>query len=276
MNKTNPNSLVTLSPEGILTIMINRPKQLNSTNDWLYLEIVDALQAAKASDDVKIVVITGEGTKAFCAGADLAQGFDSFVGPLKSMRGSYHDPVGRFMSAVIAFPKPLVAAVNGVAVGVGVTMLPLCDFVYCVPHATFATPFSQLAVTPEFCSSVTFSRVMGPTVANEMLFLGRKLSAEEAKQVRLVGEILPEKDFLEAVYNRLRPSLSHLHVGKSFRIFKGLVRNAEAIAELEAVHRAEMSILDLRARGPESDVAQAVRRMQEQQAAAKKKQKAKM
>lgn len=253
-----------------MTIKINRPKQLNSTNDWLYLEILEALNVAKAKDEVKIVVLTGEGNKAFCAGADLSQGFDSYVGPLKSMRGAYHDPVGRFMSAVIEFTKPLVAAVNGIAVGVGVTILPLCDLVYCVPQSTFATPFTQIAVTPEFCSSLTFPRIMGPTVANEVLFLGRKLSAEEAKQARLVGEILPDEGFLERVYDRLRPSLKHLHVGKSFRIFKSLIRNQDAIRELDAVHRAEMSVLDDRARGPQSDVAQAVRRMQEQAAEAKK------
>lgn len=170
-----------LTKDGILTLTINRPKALNATTDWLYNEWRAELERAKESDDVKIVVITGAGDKAFCAGADLQQGFDSYKGPLKSMRGAYFDPVGRFMSCMIAFPKPVVAAVNGIATGVGMTILGHCDLVYCVPHATFSAPFTQIAVTPEFCSSVTFPKIMGPTLSSEVLYLGRKLNAEEAK-----------------------------------------------------------------------------------------------
>jgi peroxisomal 3,2-trans-enoyl-CoA isomerase len=167
--------LESLSPEGILTVTLNRSKQFNAMNDWMYLLLTEILDRATHSDQVKVVVLTGSGSKAFCAGADLNAGFDPMVGPLKSGKGSYHDPVGRFMTAVIAFQKPLIAAVNGISVGVGLTILPLCDMVFAAPSATFNSPFTVLAVTPEFCSSVTFPRLLGTSMASDMLLFGRKL-----------------------------------------------------------------------------------------------------
>ena len=116
-SSAEPSLLSSLSPEGILTLTLNRPKQLNAVNDQLYDAVTWALKSASVDDKVKVVVLTGAGEKSFCAGADLAAGFDPFVGPMKSGKGSYYDPVGRFMSTCISFDKPLIAAVNGIAVG---------------------------------------------------------------------------------------------------------------------------------------------------------------
>jgi peroxisomal 3,2-trans-enoyl-CoA isomerase len=248
-----PILLTSKSKDGILTLTINRPKQLNATNDWLYQEMTKALEDAVKDDTIGVVVITGVGDKGFCAGADLEAGFDPMIGPLKSMKGSYHDPVGKFMSTVIQFQLPLVAAVNGVAVGVGLTILPHCDAVYCVPHAKFAAPFTRINACPEFCSSVLLPKIVGPTIATEMMFFGRSLTAEEAKSARLVGEILPKDGFLEHVYNKIRPVLAYPNAIRSMRLFKQLIRTPEIIAELERVHRAEMSLLDVRAIGKTSD-----------------------
>ena len=274
--KVNPNDedpaavvQTALSREGILTLTLNRPKQMNATSDPLYIGVTRALNAAAADEQVKVVVITGSGEKAFCAGADLEAGFDPTIGKHKSGRGSYHDPVGRFMSTVIAFPKPLVAAVNGLAVGVGLTILPHCDAAYCVPHASFFSPFAQLGVCPEFCSSVLLPRILGPTLATEVLFFGRRLNAQEAKAARLVGDVLPKENFLEHVYARIRPTLAHPNSGRSMRMFKSLTRPASTIAELEAVNASELKMLDVRSTGANSDAAQGVAAMQAAQREAK-------
>lgn len=266
--KTMSSDLVlsSLSPDGILTLTLNRPKQLNSVNDYSYTELITALNFASKETKVKVVVLTGSEFRAFCAGADLAAGFDPFVGPLKSGRGSYHDPVGRFMSTVIAFDKPLIAAVNGLAIGVGTTLLPHCDFVYAAEHARFQTPFTKIGVCPEFCSSVLFPEIMGPHVASQVLYLGRSLSAQQAKDVRLVGQVVAAKtrdEFLESVYAELRPALEFKNSGKSMRYFRQLIRSPQKIAELEMVHRKEMSVLDERSAGPQSDAAQGVAAMQQ-------------
>lgn len=166
------------------------------------------------------------------------------------------------MSTVIAFPKPLIAAVNGLAVGVGLTLLPHCDAVYAVPNATFFSPFTQIGVCPEFCSSVLIPRIVGPTLATEVLFFGRKLTAKEAQEARLVCAILPQEGFLEAVYAKIRPSLAHLNSGRSMKFFKGLTRTPEDIAFLDKVHANEMAMLDMRSIGPNSEAAQGVAAMQ--------------
>ena len=148
--------------------------------------------------------------------------------------------------------------------GVGLTVLPHCDAVYCVPHATFFAPFAQIGVCPEFCSSALLPRILGPTLASEVLYFGRRLTAAEAKEARLVGDVLPKDDFLEHVYKRIRPALAYPNAGKSMRLFKGLVRSPDVVAELERVHRAEMAMLDARSIGAGSDAAQGVAAMQAQ------------
>lgn len=247
-----------LSKEGILTLTLNRPKQLNAMNDQLYLDLIEGLDFAMKEDAVFVVVLTGSGFRSFSAGADLSAGFDPFVGPLKSGKGSYQDPVGRFMTKVIKFGKPLIAAVQGIAVGVGTTILPHCDVVYAAPHATFETPFTKVGVCPEFCSSILFPRIMGPSSASEMLYFGKKMTSQEAQAAKLVGEIIQassREEFLEKVYAKMRTTLSFPNAGKSMRLFKNLFRNADLRNELEMVHFTEMALLDKRSTGNDSDAA---------------------
>jgi len=106
----------------------------------------------------------------------------------------------RFINAFIDFPKPLIAAVNGPAIGVGATFTALCDFVYASEKATFHTPFLSLAQTAEACSSYTFPKAMGPRFAYEVLVLGRKLNASEAKQHGLINDVFSSSDFQKQVH----------------------------------------------------------------------------
>jgi enoyl-CoA hydratase len=101
---------------GVRVITINREKSFNAINDWTYLSLINQLQKAGKDDNVKMVVLTGKGDKAFFAGADLSKDFDPMIGELKSKKGSYHDAVGRYITELIKFPKLIVAAVNGDAI----------------------------------------------------------------------------------------------------------------------------------------------------------------
>lgn len=106
----------------------------------------------------------------------------------------------RFIDAFIVFPKFLIAAVNGPAIGVGATFTALCDFAYASDKATFHTPFLSLAQTAEACSSYTFVKAMGPRFAYEVLVNGRKLTAEEAKQHGLINDVFPMNEFHQRVH----------------------------------------------------------------------------
>src|SRR5262249_14117554 len=97
-----------------------------------------------------------------------------------------HHPVGRFMWTMMHFPKPIVAAINGPAVGVGVTLIPHCDIAYASKHASFMTPFARIGFVPEFVSTLTLREIVGPSLANEMLLACKRVTAQEALQHGLV------------------------------------------------------------------------------------------
>jgi len=247
-----------LTDNGIGIITLQRPHVKNAVNDFVYNGIIECLELAETDERCKLVVFTGSGSF-FCAGADLNAGFDPMVGPLKSRHGTYYDPCGRFMSAVIKFTKPIVGAVNGPAVGVGATLVPHCDIVYASDSASFWCPFTQLCVCPEFCSSVTFPSILGPSLANEMLFLGKKLSAKEAKQAKFVSRILPSGEkFLDSVLALLEPALNFPNSGRSFKLFKNLSKNEAYIERMDQICKKELELLDIRSVGSESEAAGAV------------------
>ncbi|CAN0491570.1 unnamed protein product, partial [Ectocarpus sp. 8 AP-2014] len=169
-------------------------------NGALYLRVVQLLERAERSESVLAVVITGSGGY-FTSGADIKELQRQFLCPPPSRcfpldfparDAKWHSPFGVFGSAVLRFPKLLVAAVNGPAVGVGVTLLPHCDLrsVGVKEGATLWTPFFRLAIVPEFCSSLTFPETLGLARANDMLIMGRKLSAQEALSSGLVSTVV--------------------------------------------------------------------------------------
>ncbi|CAL4144105.1 unnamed protein product, partial [Meganyctiphanes norvegica] len=145
----------------------------------------------------------------FTAGNDLAnflkkpEDRTEFTPP-KELQGNHPEellinPFYVFIATLIDFPKPLIAVVNGPAVGMGVTMLGLCDIVYASDRASFHTPFMSLALCPEGCSSLTFPQIMGPQRANEMLLFSKKITAKDAHEVGLVTQMFPHNQ-LEQVW----------------------------------------------------------------------------
>ncbi|HXE98367.1 MAG TPA: enoyl-CoA hydratase [Dongiaceae bacterium] len=180
--------------EGILTLRINRPDKKNALNLAMYQALADGLKKADSDDAVRVILISGGG-ECFTSGNDLADFLSAPpIGP--------ESPVMQFLIAISGARKPIVAAVNGLAVGVGVTMLLHCDLVYIGKSATFQMPFVNLGLCPEAGSTLLLPRIMGHQRAAELLLLGEVFSAETACSLGIATEICPDGDVLATARNR--------------------------------------------------------------------------
>ena len=174
--------ILTHTEEGILTITLNRVAKKNSLTGAMYAAISDALEAAAADPVVRVAVIQGHET-IFSAGND--------IGDFLKAPPSADSPVIRFLRVISSFPKPLIGAVCGAAVGVGTTLLLHCDLVYAGDNAAFSLPFVNLGLCPEAGSSYLLPRLMGHQRASEALLLGDPFTAETALEVGLINRIVP-------------------------------------------------------------------------------------
>ncbi len=168
---------------GVTTITLNRLDKKNSISVAMYAALADALTHAATSDATRVALIQGDAT-VFCAGNDIG---DFLNGP----PSTEESPVFRFLRAIAGFPKPLVAAVCGPAVGIGTTMLMHCDLVYAGDNAAFSLPFVNLGLCPEAASSLLLPQMLGYHRAAEALLLGEPFMAEAALEVGLVNRIVP-------------------------------------------------------------------------------------
>jgi enoyl-CoA hydratase/carnithine racemase len=168
---------------GVTTITLNRVDKKNSITAAMYGAMADALQAAAADAAVRVVVFQGHET-IFSAGNDIGD----FLNKPPAGKDS---PVFRFLHGIAAFPKPLIAAVCGPAVGVGTTMLFHCDLVYAGDNAAFSMPFVNLGLCPEAASSLLVPQMLGYHRAAEALLMGEPFMAEAALEVGLVNRVLP-------------------------------------------------------------------------------------
>ena len=172
---------------GVTTITINRIDRKNTLTQAMYAAMADALLQATDDAGVRAVVIQGH-TTVFSAGNDIA---DFLNAPPRVQAGNHETPVMRFLRGISSFPKPLVAAVCGPAVGIGTTMLFHCDLVYAGDNAAFSMPFVNLGLCPEAASSLLVPQMMGYHRAAEALLLGEPFMAEAALEVGLVNRIVP-------------------------------------------------------------------------------------
>ena len=172
--------------EGILTLRINRPDKKNALNLAMYQALADGLKQADRDDSVRVILICGS-DDCFTSGNDLADFLNTPpTGP--------ESPVMQFLFAISEARKPVVAAVNGLAVGVGVTMLLHCDLAYAGSGATFQMPFVNLGLCPEAGSTQLLPRIMGHQRAAELLLLGEAFNADKAHSVGIVTEVCPDGD----------------------------------------------------------------------------------
>ena len=179
--------IAVIEQAGVLEIHIDRPDKKNALTTAMYRAMTAALADASARADIGAVLFAGRGD-AFCAGNDLK---DFLAGPEGGAAAF------AFIRAIVAFDKPLVAAVQGLAVGVGTTMLFHCDLIYAAPDARFVMPFVNLGIVPEAGSSLLAPALMGHAKAAAMLMLGEPMDAQGADRVGLVTAIVPADQLLD-------------------------------------------------------------------------------
>ena len=180
------SDILTHQDAGVLTLTFNRVERKNSINVAMYDALATALEKAAGDAATRVVVIQGHET-IFSAGNDI----EDF---LKNKPAGMDSPVFRFLRGIAAFPKPLVAAVCGPAVGVGTTLLFHCDLVYAGDNAAFSMPFVNLGLVPEAASSLLVPQMFGYHRAAEALLLGEPFMAEAALEVGLVNRVVPPSE----------------------------------------------------------------------------------
>jgi enoyl-CoA hydratase/carnithine racemase len=185
---------------GICTLTLNRLDKKNSITRSMYALLADSLASAATNTAVRVVVIQGHAT-VFSAGNDIADFLNPPAGDTRETA-----PVFKFLHGIAVFPKPILAAVCGPAVGIGTTMLFHCDLVYAGDNAAFAMPFVNLGIVPEAASSLIVPQMFGYHRAAEALLLGEPFMAEAALEVGLVNKVLPPtecNDYVQTVAKKL-------------------------------------------------------------------------
>ena len=203
----------------VLSIVLNRPERRNAITVAMYAALADAVRSAADDPDVRLITITGEGPD-FTAGNDL-------MDFLSEARPDSIDelPVGRFLLALADNEVPLIAAVQGNAIGIGTTMLLHCDLVLAAAGARFKMPFVELGLVPEAASSLILPRLAGRRAAARMLLLGESFGAEEAAQWGIVSHVVPTGGLSDALTRLVDTLLSR--PPEALRLTQRLLRSAD-------------------------------------------------
>ena len=182
------SDIVTERSDSVLRVQLNRPASKNAMTSAMYITLADLFNTAAQDDQIRVVLWHGAGDS-FCAGNDVGDF-------LKNPPGRGESPQALLMKALINFDKPIVAAVQGAAIGGGTTMLTHCDFVYAGESARFQMPFVNLALVPEFGSSCTVPARIGYLRAAELILLGLFFDARRAAELGLVTRVVPDQKLL--------------------------------------------------------------------------------
>ena len=185
--------------DSVLLITLNRPEILNAFNRDMMAEMIDALDKADADDNVRAIIVTGAG-RGFCAGADLSAGGNTFNAEARDDRedGLQRDGGGRVTLRIFECKKPIIAAINGAAVGIGATMTLPMDIRLCSTKPKFGFVFARRGIVPEACSSYFLPRVVGISQALEWCYSGRVFLGDEALAGGLVRSVHQPDDLLAA------------------------------------------------------------------------------
>lgn len=222
-------------------IKFNRPDRLNAWNDELFDDFREALADAEQDPGTACIVVGGEG-RVFSAGADMADlgSTDKPKAPVPPDQTAF----GKSLRQTTSFSKPMIAAVHGVGVGWGMTILGHCDFVFMAEDARLRTPFTQLGLTAEAGSSITFAQKMGWQNAAHVLMTSRFISAEEAKELGMVFRVTPPdslmEEALEYAAEIASQPIASLIATKKLMLSGGLSGQSREERVMEA-HRREMA-----------------------------------
>jgi enoyl-CoA hydratase/carnithine racemase len=183
--------------EGVCTVTLHRPDKLNAVNSAMLAELVAAFDRADADDAVRAVIVTGAG-RAFCAGADLSGGDRTFDRTAQGRDGEHRDGGGLVSLRVFEMKKPVIAAINGPAVGFGITMTLPMDIRIASTAARIGFVFTRRGVVPEACSTWFLPRLVGMSRAAEWVYTGRVFAADEARAGGLVSRVVEPASLLPA------------------------------------------------------------------------------
>ena len=227
--------------DGVFHLEMARPEKKNALTAAMYQTMADALATADADPAVRVILISGAGGN-FTAGNDLADFLET--PPLEETA-----PVFRFINGFANLQKPFVAAVEGVAIGVGTTLLLHCELVYAGSAARFALPFANLGLTPEAASSLLLPLRAGHARAAEMLMLGEVFSSQTALDVGIVNAVLPDGQVLDHALERCRKLTAQ--PAASLRLTKQLMKRAQQALIAETM-RVEAEVFKQRLLSPDA------------------------
>nr|XP_034982289.1 chromodomain Y-like protein isoform X3 [Zootoca vivipara] len=231
--------IVVRKQDGFTHILLStKSSENNSLNPEVMKEVQSALNTA-AADDSKLVLLSAVGS-VFCCGLDFIYFIRRLTDDRKRESTKMADAIRNFVNTFIQFKKPIIVAVNGPAIGLGASILPLCDVVWANEKAWFQTPYTTFGQSPDGCSSLTFPRIMGLASANEMLFSGRKLTAQEACAKGLVSQVFWPGTFTQEVMVRIKELVTCNSV--VLEESKGLVRSIMKV-DLEQANDKECEVL---------------------------------
>ncbi len=188
-------TLLTDLEAGIFTITLNRPDRLNALTGTMLTELLDVLDEVDRNDEIRVVIVTGAG-RGFCAGADLGEGSGTFDHSGQEAASEHRDGGGLASLRIFESRKPIIAAINGAAVGVGATMTLPMDIRIASEKAKFGFVFSRRGIVPEACSSWFLPRVVGISRAMEWVATGRVFPAAEALAGGLVSRVVPPDELI--------------------------------------------------------------------------------
>jgi 2-(1,2-epoxy-1,2-dihydrophenyl)acetyl-CoA isomerase len=180
---------------GVCTLTLNRPNVFNSFNKTMALQLHAALDACAVDDNVRVVVIKGEG-KAFCAGQDLAEVIDPEGPEMKNIVGEHYNPI---ILKIRNLEKPVIAAVNGVAAGAGANIALACDITIAKKSAAFIQAFSKIGLIPDSGGTFFLPRLIGLQKAMALMFTGEKVGAEQAEKLNMIYKAVDDETFEEEV-----------------------------------------------------------------------------
>jgi enoyl-CoA hydratase/carnithine racemase len=186
--------------QAVAHVTLNRPQALNAYNVQMRDELYEILSALRIDDEVRVVVFSGAGEKAFCAGADLKE-FLTAPSPVKARRIRAVRDLWRLF---LSLPQPLIAALHGYVLGSGIEISLLCDIRVASPDVIFGLPEVGLGILPAAGATQTLPRVLGLSGSLDMLLTGRRLTGQEALAMGLVNRVVPREKLMEAVYEMAR------------------------------------------------------------------------
>lgn len=223
----------------VLELMLNRPERKNALNFAMYSRLTEELTQAARDPQVRVVILHGAGGS-FTSGNDLqdfARGLN--LSPEDS-------PIVQFMLTLRDFPKPFIAAVTGVAVGIGTTLLLHSDFAYASPASEFRTPFAQLGLCPEYAASLFLPRLVGHRKANEWLMLGKTFNAQQAAEAGVINEVVEDP---LATARKVAEQITQM-APAAVRATKALLRQPVA-DDVRQIMEEEIRVFSERLRSPE-------------------------